>query len=125
MRNLRPDQDVYHRPTGIPARAVRENTRCGRTDAEIWLQELRFGDATNAIWASSCARGTISSCARRLPCIGMSRWTLAALRILITSSPEIGWSVSTRALAHVVRGVLDLAGLQFDAAGRCIVPDRS
>jgi len=55
----------------------------------------------------------------------MSRWTLAALRILITSSPEIGWSVSTRALAHVVRGVLDLAGLQFDAAGRCIVPDRS
>jgi hypothetical protein len=26
----------------------------------------------------------------------------------------------TRALAHVVRGILDLAGLQFDAEGRLI-----
>jgi hypothetical protein len=38
----------------------------------------------------------------------------------VLNDPKTNYSL--RALAHVVKGVLDLAGLKFDAGGRCIAP---
>ena len=105
---------------------LEESSRRARTDAEVTLQEERFGDATNAIWAKPVrtwddliVRAAIAMHWNE----PLDPGDPAYPDDIISGNPEERFDA--RALAHVVRGVLDLAGLKFDAEGRCIARERS
>jgi hypothetical protein len=93
--------------------------RRGRTEAQRDLQEERFCSKVDAIWAKPCA--TFADLVVRAAIAvhwNMPPPNLPAYPDDVLNDPKT--SRSQRALAQLVKGVLDLAGLKFDADVRCI-----
>jgi hypothetical protein len=100
---------------------VGNGARWGKTDAEIAKINERFYAATEAIWARPCT--TWSDVVLRAA-IAL-HWNSSPLPDdpayhddVIAGDPDIDFDA--RALAYLVRGILDMAGLAFDSEGRLL-----
>ena len=98
---------------------LKEMSRRGETDAEIDLLEKRLCAKIAAIWAKPVR--TVDDLVVRAAIA--VHWNSAppgepAYPEHVCNDPERGFD--DKALAHVVKGILDLAGLKFGADGRLI-----
>jgi hypothetical protein len=121
--DVRRVRDDYLKSAGhrILSAYLDEIYRRNRTEAEVELHEERFCAEAAAIWAKPCA--TFADFIVRLSMA--IHWNSTppdpAYPDNMLNDPRAPYF--QRALAHVVKGVLDLAGLKFDADGRCIAPE--